>query len=83
MNFIDYEPRYKDAIFELEAKQWGAGSDSDDIMQNLEKYNIKLIENNGGGFVDVPFGMYKMLKFVLLTWSCLPQKFSIKDMAVS
>ena len=43
MQIINYEPKYKDEINKLQADQWGDGSDSDEIIENLDKYQIKLV----------------------------------------
>ena len=47
MKIIDYEQKYKYEIMKLQANQWGDGSDSDDIFNNINDYSIKLaVEEN-------------------------------------
>ena len=46
MEIIDYDKKYKDAIDEIQKAQWGEGSDTDELLDNLENYFIKIaIEN--------------------------------------
>lgn len=47
MKIIDYENKYKSEIDRLQKMQWGEGSDSDEIINNLDNYKIKLVESGG------------------------------------
>lgn len=46
MKIINYKSKYKDDIKRLESQQWGEGSDSDEILNDLDKYKIKLAKDN-------------------------------------
>ncbi|MBO4412664.1 MAG: GNAT family N-acetyltransferase [Clostridia bacterium] len=46
IKFIDYDVKYKDKLMELETNQWGEGSDSDEIIENIENYFVKLAVNS-------------------------------------
>ena len=46
MEFIDYNKKYKDEINTIQQNQWGNGTDTDNIVQNLELYKIKLAVEN-------------------------------------
>ncbi len=42
LKYVDYTTQYYDELFALQNAQWGEGSDSDEIFENIEKYIIKL-----------------------------------------
>jgi len=67
VKIIDYQKRYKNDVYALQAEQWGDGSDSDEIFENLEQYKIKLVENDGGGSLEYAFGILKNKTFATLT----------------
>ena len=42
IKFVDYNESFKNALNELQMNQWGEGSDSDEIIENIENYFVKL-----------------------------------------
>jgi len=47
MKIIDYDQKYLTEIYELQKNQWGEGSDTDEIFNNIDNYYINIaIDNN-------------------------------------
>lgn len=42
ISIIEYDKSYKDDLMELQTNQWGEGSDSDEIIENIENYIVRL-----------------------------------------
>ncbi len=47
MEIIDFLPKYQDEINKLQQDQWGEGTDTDDIVNNIENYFVKLVVDDG------------------------------------
>ena len=43
LEYVDYQKKYYDQLYTLQVKQWGEGSDSDEIFENIDDYIIKLV----------------------------------------
>lgn len=50
MEIKDYAPKFKEQIADLQTAQWGDGSDSDEVTDNLNKYEIKIIADGDNLF---------------------------------
>lgn len=46
MKIINFNKKYKEDLDKIQIEQWGEGSDSDDIFNNLNSYQIKLVKDN-------------------------------------
>jgi ribosomal protein S18 acetylase RimI-like enzyme len=45
--FVGYEDKYKEDLYQLQIDQWGEGSDTDDLFENLDNRYIKLAIKDG------------------------------------
>lgn len=43
MKIIPYNETFHDALYDLQVAQWGDGSDTDDIFNNIDNYQIRLL----------------------------------------
>ena len=42
IKYIDYDESYHDDLSALQTNQWGANSDSDEVIENIKDYIVKL-----------------------------------------
>ena len=53
LKYVDYSNKYYKQLFNLQVGQWGEGSDSDEIFENIDKYSIKLVLDKTTLYLDM------------------------------
>lgn len=46
MEISNFKPEFKNQLVNLQRSQWGEGSDTDEVTNNLDRYEIKIIIDN-------------------------------------
>ena len=51
IKFIEYNEKYYDELLNLQINQWGANSDSDEVLKNISHYDVKLATDNKSNLI--------------------------------
>ena len=70
MLIINYIPEYRGELIELQRQQWGDGSDTDDLLENTQHLQIKLLVEDqklyGAIVWHIEYGSVCYLDFIIL-----------------